>query len=84
MAEGLSRAETVAEVRRTSNRASRAKGRGAGRPRKVTSREFKTAAGPRVTVEFGRGLTPTLIAAALGEILSDLVAETGEGGQAAA
>ena len=55
----------------------RAKGKGKGaKGRKVTSRTFRTAPGPRVTVEFGRGLTPDLIRAALDGAKAALDAET--------
>ena len=50
----------------------------------MTSRAFRTPAGPRVTVEFRRGLTPELILAALNDAVSCLKAETGGEGQAAA
>ena len=72
VSEGLSRAETVDVVRRAAGRKPKAKGRG----RKLTSRVIRTAAGPRVTVEFARGLTPALVEAALVDALASLRAET--------
>jgi ParB family chromosome partitioning protein len=56
-------------------------GRGAT-PRKLTSRVFRTPTGPRVTVEFKRGLTPELLAAVVEDLRAILAAEAG--GQAAA
>jgi ParB family transcriptional regulator, chromosome partitioning protein len=68
LAEGLDHAGTVAEVKRVRAARSRSKGRGAkAKPRKVTSEVIRTTAGPRVTVEHKKGLTPELTAAALRE-----------------
>jgi ParB family chromosome partitioning protein len=72
VAERLSRAETVKAVHRAPGRA---KGKGKPKPRKVTSQTFRTSAGPRVSVEFGRGLSPELTRAALAEVLGRLDAE---------
>ena len=58
------------------------KDRGGAKGRKVTSRVFRSAAGPKVTVEFKRGLSAELIRAALADALATLDAEAG--GQAAA
>lgn len=88
VAEGLSRAETVAAVRRASGRASGAtsKGRGAGRGkgRKVTSRVFRTAAGWRVTVECRKGIEPCATVTTLREVLDQAEAELAAEGPAAA
>jgi ParB family chromosome partitioning protein len=86
LSEGLSRAETAEAVRRASGRsgAARAKGRGAGRGRKVTSRAIRTGPGPRVVVEFKRGLTAELTRAALADALARVDAELSAGDQAAA
>jgi ParB family chromosome partitioning protein len=61
------------------------KGRGAARrkPKRVTIRTFRTTAGPRVTVEFKRGLDPGSVVAALQEALRLAEAVPGESGQAA-
>jgi ParB family chromosome partitioning protein len=88
VAEDLSRAEAIEAVREVSGRGGKstaAKGRG-GKPkaRKVTSRTMRTSAGPRVTVEFKRGLDDAVIRAALAEAL-DQFSGQGEGrGEAAA
>jgi ParB family transcriptional regulator, chromosome partitioning protein len=55
------------------------KGRGAkSKPRKVTERVIKTAAGPRVTVEFKRGLDVASILTALNEASERVKAEAGD------
>jgi ParB family chromosome partitioning protein len=72
--EGLSRAETVEAVRRVVSRP-KPKGRGL-KVRKPTSRVIRTAAGPRVSVDFKRGLTPELVRAALAEAIAFVDAET--------
>jgi ParB family chromosome partitioning protein len=79
VAEGLSRAETVEAVRKAASRPREASGKGRGaRPRKVTERAFRTEAGPRVTVEFKRGLDDASIRAALLEVLAQIPAESGD------
>jgi ParB family chromosome partitioning protein len=82
VSEGLSRAETVEEVRRaegrsTVKRSASSKGRG-GKPRKVTSRTFRTPTGPRVVVEFRKGLDHEVILAALEDIRRQLEGERSE------
>lgn len=75
VAEKLTRAETAAAVKRV---AGRSKGRGAkgkASPRKVTEKTFRTATGPRVTVEFRKGLDASTIAATLAEVLATVRAE---------
>jgi ParB family transcriptional regulator, chromosome partitioning protein len=62
VAGGMNRAEVVRAVRARST--SKPKGRGA-KPRKVTSRTFRTPTGPRVVVEFKRGLDDDAVIAAL-------------------
>jgi ParB family chromosome partitioning protein len=84
VAEGLSRAETVAAVRRASGRSAQDKGRGADKGRRVTARTFRTKTGPRVTVEFRKGLDLATVVAALEQALSAARAEAGEAGQVAA
>ena len=71
--EGLNRAEATEVVRRAAHRPGKAKGRGTAR--KVTSRIFRTTAGPRVTVELRRGLDTGMIRTALVEALGQLDAE---------
>jgi len=61
VAAGLARRDDVKAARRPAG-----KGRG-GRTAKVTARTFRTAAGPRVSVEWARGLTPDALVAALEE-----------------
>ncbi len=62
-------------------RAKASKGRGPGKakPRKVTARTFRTAAGPRITIEWARGLTDDSIEASLQEALDRLREERGRG-----
>jgi ParB family transcriptional regulator, chromosome partitioning protein len=61
------------------------KGRGGTRSKakKVTTRTFKTAGGPRVTVEFKKGLDPSSVIAALREALGRVEQEMDAAGQAA-
>jgi ParB family transcriptional regulator, chromosome partitioning protein len=78
--EGLSRDQTVEVVRQSKARKPAEKGRGATKvkPRKTTERAFRTEAGPKVTVEFKRGLDgPTALAAIL-EVADRLRAELGD------
>jgi ParB family chromosome partitioning protein len=82
VAEGLSRAETVAAVRRATG--GKGRGRARGKASKPTSRVFRKAAGCTVTVENGKGLEPATVAAALEAALSTVRAELGANGQAAA
>jgi ParB family chromosome partitioning protein len=69
MNEGLNRSEAVAAVRRATGKPSKGKSRGASKAKKITTRTFKAAAGPRVTVEFKRGLEDPLVVAALEDVL---------------
>lgn len=67
------------------NTPARGKGKGAaGKPRKITERVLRTAAGPRVTVEFQRGLDDALVVAALKEALGLAEARSATEGHAAA
>ena len=61
------------------------KGRGGirGKARKVTTRTFKTAGGPRVTVEFKKGLDGRSLVAALREALAQAERELDIAGEAA-
>jgi ParB family transcriptional regulator, chromosome partitioning protein len=79
VAEGMSRADTVAAVRRASGASSKPKGRGAtkGKARKVTSRTFRVA-GSKLTIENRRGLDVPAIVAALRAALDQAEAELGE------
>jgi ParB family chromosome partitioning protein len=84
VSERLTRAETVEAVK-ASAKPARAKGRGAkGKARKVTSHVLRTGAGPRVTVEFKRGLDDTLIRTALVEALAQVDARLSAGSPEAA
>jgi ParB family chromosome partitioning protein len=86
VAEELTRAETVRAVRRAATRPAPGpskKGRGGARPRKVTEHVIRTTAGPRVTVEFKRGLDAPAILAALREAAAKAETELA-GDQAAA
>jgi ParB family chromosome partitioning protein len=82
VAEGLSRAETVEAVKRAASkpRAGGAKGRGAAKAKakKVTERVIRTEAGPRVIVEFKRGLDGPAVLAALDEARAKVAAELAE------
>lgn len=79
VAEGLSRAETVEVVRRASKPVKAGKGRGGkAKVRKETERIIRTAAGPKVTVEYRRGLDVAAILAALEEATERMRAEAGE------
>jgi ParB family chromosome partitioning protein len=68
VAERLTASETAEAVRESTGH----KGRGAAKGRKgrVTTRVIRTTTGPRVTVEFKKGLDDALIVAALEEALS--------------
>ena len=84
VSERLTRAETVEAVK-ASAKPARAKGRGAkGKARKVTSHVLRTGAGPRVTVEFKRGLDDTLIRTALVQALAQVDARLSAGSPEAA
>jgi ParB family chromosome partitioning protein len=80
VSKGLSRAETVEAVRE--RKPGKVKGRGVAKGRKVTSRVIRTETGPRVTVEYGRGLDDALIISALENALEQ--ARARRNGQAAA
>ncbi len=82
VAERFSRAETVEAVRKVSAR--KAKGRGATKARKVTSRVFRKQAGYTVTIENGRGIEPGGLIEALELVLATVRAELAEGDQVAA
>ena len=81
VAEGLSRQETVAEVRRAVSRPGKAKDRGAGKGRRAT---FRTKAGLRLTVESRKVLDDESILAALAEVMAQIEARRPAGEQAAA
>jgi ParB family chromosome partitioning protein len=72
VAERLTAAETAEAVRRSSPRETKGKARtkGRGGARKVTSRVFRTSVGVRVTLELRRGLDDAAIVAALEDALS--------------
>jgi ParB family transcriptional regulator, chromosome partitioning protein len=78
--EGLTRDQTIEVVRQAKARKPAEKGRGVAKakPRKLTERAFRTEAGPKVTVEFKRGLDgPTALAAVL-EVADRLRTELGD------
>jgi ParB family transcriptional regulator, chromosome partitioning protein len=84
LAERLDHAGTVAEIKRVRAARTSVKGTGAkARPRTVTSQVLRTTAGPRITVEFRKGLTPELTAAALREAADRAEAELQGRGEAA-
>ena len=60
------------------------KSRGGGKVRKITSRVFRTSAGPRITVEHKRGLDGAMALAALREAVCALEVELGAEDHAAA
>jgi ParB family chromosome partitioning protein len=70
----LTRDETVEAVRQVASKprpgTSKGKGRGGARPRKITEHVIRTSAGPRVTVEFKRGLDAPAILTALREAIT--------------
>jgi hypothetical protein len=68
VAEGTSRAEVVEVVHRSAGR----KGGGPAKRRKATSRVIRTAAGPRLTIEYRKGLDDSLILADLEEALAQV------------
>jgi len=70
VAERLTASETAEALREGAGR----KGRGAvkGRKARATTRVIRTTTGPRVTVEFKKGLDDALIVAALEEALSQI------------
>jgi ParB family chromosome partitioning protein len=88
VSEGLSRAETAEVVRQATgkgNKPARGKGRGASKvPRKVTSRVFRTTTGPRITVEFRKGLDDDLVLTALAEAMNQINVTHTTGDQSAA
>jgi ParB family transcriptional regulator, chromosome partitioning protein len=76
----LTRDQAVEVVRRetaSKPRTGTTKGRG-GKARKVTERIIRTEAGPRVTVEFKRGLDGPTVLAALDEARARVAAELGD------
>ncbi len=74
----MTRDDVAVEVRRRVANPGPSKGRGA-KPAKVTERTIRTATGPRVVVEFKRGLTPTILATALREALATVEGESDQG-----
>ncbi|MBV8266921.1 MAG: ParB/RepB/Spo0J family partition protein [Planctomycetaceae bacterium] len=60
------------DAARRASKPARAKGKGANKPRKVTTRVFRTAAGPRLTVEWRKGLDDDLVRAALADAMVQL------------
>jgi ParB family transcriptional regulator, chromosome partitioning protein len=79
--EELNRAEATEVVRRAAGKSAKPKGRGAGKARKVT---FRTSPGPKITVEFRKGLDDELILAALADVMARINATRPAGDQAAA
>jgi hypothetical protein len=79
----MSRAETVAAVRQATGKPARAKGRGAGKGRKLTSRVFRSPTA-RTTVELRKGAGNEAIRDALREALRMVEAELGATTQEAA
>ena len=77
VSEGLNRAEVVKEVRAKSQ-----KGRGANKPRKVTSRTFR-AGGYKITTENRHGIDRATLRLALMEILAQLDGQSDGRGEAA-
>ncbi len=79
--EELNRAEATEVVRRAAGKSAKPKGRGAGKARKVT---FRTSPGPKITVEFRKGLDDELILAALADVMARINATRLAGDQTAA
>jgi ParB family transcriptional regulator, chromosome partitioning protein len=90
VSEGLTRDETVEVVKQAkakTDRAGGSKGRGVskGKPAKLpTVRTIRTEAGPRVTVEYRKGVDDAVIASALREILAKLEGAGDRDGEVAA
>jgi ParB family transcriptional regulator, chromosome partitioning protein len=76
----LSRDEIEERTRAT--RKDKGRGPARGKAKRVTIRTFKTACGPRVTVEFKKGLDNASVVAALREALARAEQETGAAGEA--
>jgi ParB family transcriptional regulator, chromosome partitioning protein len=76
-AHGRLRRDELKERTRAARSTSKPKGRGA-KPRKVTERTFRTTAGPRVVVEFKRGLDDDLVIAAMQAVIDQVRAEESE------
>ena len=72
------------DAARRASKPARAKGKGASKPRKVTTRVFRTAAGPRLTVEWRKGLDDDLVRAALADAMVQLDLARPSGDSAAA
>ena len=72
------------DAARRASKPARAKGKGASKPRKVTTRVFRTAAGPRLTVEWRKGLDDDLVRAALADAMVQLDSVRPSGDSAAA
>ncbi len=72
--ERLTASETAEAVRKSTGR--KTKGKGVSKSRKLTSKVFKTSRGPRVSVDFGRGLTDEMILVALAEAMETFRTET--------
>jgi ParB family chromosome partitioning protein len=86
VAEGLTRADVVAEVRKVTGRSAGGKNKSKGRaakPRKVTSRVFRSPAG-KVSAELRKGEGLAAIADLLSEALRQVREEMGTAEQAAA
>ena len=76
VAERMTRDDVAGEVRRRASKATSTKGKAAkAKLRKLTERTIRTANGPRVTVEWKRGLDLEAIALSLGDALSTIRAE---------
>jgi ParB family transcriptional regulator, chromosome partitioning protein len=95
--ENLSRAETVEAIRQVASQSragsSKEQGRGASKgrgakgkasPKLPTTRVIRTEAGPRITVEFRKGINDALIATAMREILGKLEGAADQMGEVAA
>ncbi len=66
------------EIRTRVGRAKSAKSRGAKPKKKVTERTFRVTTGPKITVEYRKGLDASLIVAAIREALLMAEAELGD------
>jgi ParB family transcriptional regulator, chromosome partitioning protein len=72
------------DAARRASKPARAKAKGASKARKVTTRVFRTAPGPRLTIEWRKGLDDDLVLAALADAIGQINAARAPGDSAAA
>jgi ParB family transcriptional regulator, chromosome partitioning protein len=72
------------DAARRASKPAHAKAKGASKARKVTTRVFRTAPGPRLTIEWRKGLDDDLVLAALADAIGQINAERAPGDSAVA